>query len=215
MNLSPPDTLGQNEVDSAAESSCAGLNWMPLLCTGDVANVFGFNGAETDTAIPIATCATKVIAKSGIPYILICPQMLYYGAKMQRSLLNPNQLWHEGTIVGDDPTTDGEDFGLTTKNLFVPFETSGAAIYFESFAPTHDEVEEFVHQIIGPEEWNPQTVRMRDYPVSDRRAIEIAALRSSNQASARELCFDNPGPVGLEKEKVLITGCPLQHLHCT
>ena len=78
-DLAPPDTPGRNEIDSAAETSCAGLNWIPLLYTGDVANVFGFNGVETDTAIPIATCATKVIAKSGIPYILICPPMLYYG----------------------------------------------------------------------------------------------------------------------------------------
>lgn len=199
--LSPPDTLARNEIDSAAETSCAGANWIPLIYTGDTASVFGFNGKEHDRDIPFATCATKVIPKSGIPYILICPQMLYYGAQMPRSLLNPNQLRLAGTIVRDDPTTAREeDFGLITSNLYIPFQTAGSTVYFDSVAPTYQEVEDCPYQVIGPDEWNPQTVMMRDYPVHDTRAVEIAALNYNSPLPIRELCFDNQ-PVELYEDK--------------
>ena len=82
-----------------------------------------------------------------------------------------------GTLVHDDPTTDGDkEFGLITNNLFIPFQTAGATVYFESMAPTHDEVEQFMHQVIGPTEWNPSTVRLQDSSQPSDRAVEIAAI---------------------------------------
>ena len=67
------DTPGRNEIDSLADTSCAGQNWIPILFTGDTVNVFGYSGAQQDSAIPLATCATKIVTESGTPYILICP----------------------------------------------------------------------------------------------------------------------------------------------
>ena len=64
-----------------------------------------------------------------------------------------------GTLVHDNPTTDGEkEFGLIADNLFIPFQTTGTTVYFDSIAPTHNEVEQFMHQVIGPTEWNLLTV---------------------------------------------------------
>ena len=127
--------------------------------TGDTVNVFGYSGAQQDSAIPLATCTTKIVTESGTPYILICPQMLWFGTKLSRSLINPNQLQMLGTLVHDDPTTDRDkEFGLITKNLFIPFHTTGATVYFDSMAPTHEEVEQFIHQVNGPTEWNLLTV---------------------------------------------------------
>ena len=117
------DTPGQNEIDSLADTSCAGYNWIPPLFTGNTVNVFSCSGAQQDSAIPLATSATKIVTESGTPYIPICPQMLWFGTKLSRSLINPNQLQMLGTLVHDDPTTDGDkEFGLITNYLFIPFE---------------------------------------------------------------------------------------------
>ena len=141
--LPTPETLGRNEIDSLADTSCVGKNWIPLLFTGDMVNVFGYSGVQHDSAIPLATCATKIVSESGSAYILICPQMLWFGTKLPRSLINPNQLRMSGTLVKDDPTTDGDqEFGLITDNLFIPFQTAGSTIYFKSITPSCTEVEE-------------------------------------------------------------------------
>ena len=124
-NLPQIDTVARNEIDTLAETSCAGTNWIPLFFTGETVTVYGFKGDEKDSSIPVATCATKVITQSGIPYILICPAMLYYGASLSQSLINPHQLRQSGTLIHDNPTTAREDeFGLFIDNLFVPFNTT-------------------------------------------------------------------------------------------
>jgi len=190
--LPHPDTIGRNEIDSLAETSCAGVNWIPLFYTGETVTVYGFKGNEADQSVPLATCATKIVTVNGQVYILICPQMLYYGTQLPRSLINPNQLRAAGTIVHDNPATDREDeFGLITENLYIPFQTAGATIYFESLAPTYDEVEEYRHQVLGPNEWNPTNVTLRSCPLSESRAVEIAALRAGNQVPFSELCIDS------------------------
>ena len=168
------DTPGQNEIDSFAETSWAGWNWIPLLFAGDTVNVFGYSGAQQNSATPLATCATKIVTESGTPYILICPQMLWFGT-------NPNQLRMSGTLVHDDPTTDGDkEFDLITNNLFILFQTTGTTVYFDSMAPIHNEVEQFMHQVIGLTEWNPSTVRLEDSSQPNNRAIEIAAIATRN-----------------------------------
>ena len=64
-----------------------------------------------------------------------------------------------GTFVHDNTTTDGDkEFGLIADNLFIPSETAGTTVHFKSMAPTHDEVDQFVDQVIGPAKWNPLTV---------------------------------------------------------
>ena len=200
QNLGTPGQRGRNEIDSLADTSCAGINWIPLYFTGDTVNVHGYNGMEQDTSIPVATCATKVITEAGTFYILVMPQMLWFGNTLQRSLINPNQLRMHGTLVKDDPTIDGEqEFGMTTDNLFVPFETAGSTVYFHSFAPTYEEVEECRIQVIGPQEWDPFTVRLRDDMVKSDKAVEIAALRTHYRVPFSALSM-NRLPVELVEE---------------
>ena len=55
------DTPGRNEIDSLADTSCAGQNWIPLLFAGDTVNVFGHSRAQQDSTISLVTCATKII----------------------------------------------------------------------------------------------------------------------------------------------------------
>ena len=72
------DALGSNEIDSLADTSCAGWNWIPLLFTGNTVNVLGHSGAQQDSAVPLATCGKKIVTESCTPCILMCPQMLWF-----------------------------------------------------------------------------------------------------------------------------------------
>ena len=99
-------------MDSLADTSCAGPNWIPLFFTGETVNVFGYDGLQRTAAVPLATCATMVMTESGQRVVLVCPQMLWFGTDLKRSLINPNQLRMHGTIVRDDPTTAGDDFWI-------------------------------------------------------------------------------------------------------
>ena len=150
------------DKDSLADTSCAGMNWIPLFFTGNTVSVSGFDGRERSKGIPIATCATMVTPESGLQYILVLPQMLWFGEQLSQLLINPNQLRVHGTLVKDDPTADGDyEFGLITDNLFIPFSTAGATVYFQTLAPTYDQVEQLRHEIIGPEHWDPATVQLQ------------------------------------------------------
>lgn len=176
-HLSIAGSFGRNEIDSLAETSCAGANWIPLFFTGETVDVSDYHGALQHRAIPIATCATKLASHSGATWILIMPQMLYFGQQMARSLINPNQVRMSGTLVRDDPTLEGaEAFGLITEKLFVPFQTTGATIFFSTYAPTFEEVEECMTQTIGPNHWDPHTVNLRTAAApNDKHAIELSA----------------------------------------
>ena len=80
QDLGNPGKMGRNEIDSLADTSCAGVNWIPLWFTGDTVSVHGYNGLEQDTSIPIATCATKVTTEAGSSYVLVMPQLLWFFA---------------------------------------------------------------------------------------------------------------------------------------
>ena len=144
-------------------------------------NVFGHSGSQQDSAIPLATGAKKIVTESGTPCIPICPQMLWFGTKLSRSPINPNHLQMSGTLVHHNPTTEGnKEPGLIADDLFIPFQTTGTTVCFYLIAPAHNEVEQFVHQVIGPTEWNPLTVRLGDSSQANDRAIEIAAIATGN-----------------------------------
>ena len=106
-----PGTIGYNEMDTLVDTSCAGANWKILEPTGQICNVSGFmESGQTVKDIPVATCATIVNdSDSGQEIILLGHEMLYFGEKMKRSLINPNQLRYAGVKVRDDPNREKEE----------------------------------------------------------------------------------------------------------
>jgi hypothetical protein len=97
--------VGRNEMDSHADTSCAGANWKAIELTGLTCDVSPFTqDYDAVKDVPVATCATAVADESGETIILVCHQMLYFGTSLPHSLLNPNQLRLGGTPVRDDPT---------------------------------------------------------------------------------------------------------------
>ena len=95
-----PGTSGRNELDTMADTSCAGHNWTVLYFTGDKVEVSPFSEEyKSMPGIPVATCGTLITTESGREYILIGNEMLWFGKKMKRTLVNPNQFRMNGVAI--------------------------------------------------------------------------------------------------------------------
>ena len=152
--------VAYNEMDTMADTSCAGVNWTLMETTGMECKVSDFMGQQVGGQyVPIATCATCIREKStGVEYILIGHQMLWFGSALKKTLLNQNQIRYCGHVVRDDPTRkEDEGFGITADGLYIPFEIQGTTIYFESRAPTKHEIETLPAVTLTRQElWDPR-----------------------------------------------------------
>ena len=182
-------TIGNNEMDTMADTSCAGINWTLVETMGMECKVSDFMGKQAASRhVPIATCATCIRDKvSGAEYILIGHQMLWFGSSLRKTLLNQNQIRYAGHSVRDDPTRqEDEGFGIVAEGLHIPFEMRGTTIFFESRAPTSHEIETLPAITLTRQEvWDPRSVDLampsRD-PYDDAHediALEIGLVSSA------------------------------------
>ena len=162
--LAIPGTVARNEMDSHADTCCAGANWTLLTDSGFTCDVYAYNDNSAATKnIPIGTCATVITTDDGYDVLLIAHEMLYFGNQLSRSLINPNQLRFNDVTVQDDYTRYEEPFGITTfEHLFIPFIMDGTTVYFESRVPTSDEIDSLAHvELTRDDPWDPKRVQLR------------------------------------------------------
>ena len=175
--------MGRNEMDTMADTCCAGINWTLVETTGLECAVNDFAGNQVgEQHVPVATCATLIReAKTGIETIVIGHQMLWFGSKLDKTLLNQNQIRHAGHTVRDDPTRQGEEgFGIWADGVMIPFQVKGTVVYFESRALSHQEIESLPHIVITRQElWEPKMVdlsRVGASPYEDAYALSMAEI---------------------------------------
>ena len=112
--------------------------------------------------IPIATVASTHRGHDGTKSILIMNEVLYFGGKLDQSLINPNQIRHYGIAVSDNPYDVDKSLGIDHEQDFIPFELEGGTVYFETTYPTMDEIEMHPHLVLtdGGVPWDPTGVNM-------------------------------------------------------
>ena len=154
------------ETDTHADTCVAGANMLALEATGEVCEVQGYTSElGTIKDVPIVRAATTWQDKqTGETIVLIFNQILWYGNRLPISLINPNQLRHNGYRVCDDITDGDRFFGIElADDARVPFNMSGTCISFESRVPTAWEMDarncrHFVVTCDQP--WDPSKVRI-------------------------------------------------------
>jgi len=132
------------ELDTRADTSCLGANFRYVSDRGD-----GFHG-EFDTLqdVPIVRGVTGWKDPStGKPYLLFINQGLWFGEKLDHSLLNPNQVRHFGTSASDNRWDESKKFGIDHDDVYIPFTSKGATVYFDTFRPSLADLEDksFTH----------------------------------------------------------------------
>jgi hypothetical protein len=147
--------------------------------TSEVCNVNPFlDSYQPIQEIPIARCCTVWTNQDdSVKYILVGNQMLWFGTQLLHSLINLNQLRAYGIKVNDDPFDSTRDFGINSKQVLIPFDTTGTIVYFKSRTPTEWEKTHLPVILITSDVWNPPKGVLRPERQS-RESIEMQTIRS-------------------------------------
>ena len=111
-------TTARNELDTHADTCALGSNFVPLHFSGRVCDVapYNSNAYDPEKDIPIVTAATAYTNQAtGEVTIIVINEALWFGDKLQHSLINPNQLRFAGLTVQDNPFAP--DLSITHDEL--------------------------------------------------------------------------------------------------
>jgi hypothetical protein len=160
-----PGHEARNELNTRADTICAGANFICVRPTGMICSVKGFHQSFAPIhEIPVATVATAWDdPESGQTFILIIHQALYFGKQLNHSLVNPNQIRVTGIPVCDDPFDRHRKLGIDTETVHIPFHTNGNTIYFVSRVATQDKLVYCPYVTLTKDnEWDLNTTDLTD-----------------------------------------------------
>ena len=90
------------------------------------------------------------------------PCFLFYGDKLDHSLINPNQIRHNKINYWDNPYDHEKPLAIEVQDtLTIPLQTKGTKIFFTTRTPTENELSSCMHvALTSSSEWNPQEVSL-------------------------------------------------------
>jgi hypothetical protein len=100
-----------------------------------------------------------------------------FGTELPNSLINPNQIQAYGIGVYDDPFDTSRTFGIDSDQAFIPFDTTGTVVHFESCVPTEWEKTHLPIILLTSEDWNPSQEVLRNGDLS-REFKEMRTIQS-------------------------------------
>jgi hypothetical protein len=154
------DSAGACELDSHADTCVAGSNFILLEEPIRTVNVHAYSPELAPLrGIPVGTAATVwVDPLNGQSYLLVLNECLFFGDRLNHSLLCPNQLRCNGLIVEDIPkqfsSSSMHSIFDPISRVRIPLHLRGAISYFESHPPTSDDVANLVQiHLTSAAEW--------------------------------------------------------------
>lgn len=179
-----------SDIDNHADTICFGKNFRPIYFTSEVCQVSPFlEEYQQQDDIQICTAATAVDLDDGETIILQFGQGLWFGNRMNRSLINPNQCRSYGISICDDPTDAYRDLGIDLGNgYFLPMSMNGSTCSFTSRCPTEDELQDESLKwftLSDEQHWDPTAVTFN----SSRRNISTVEGRNYNTPVTHSIMF--------------------------
>lgn len=153
-----PGTKANNECDTNADTCCLGKNFIVLEYTQRVADVYAYDKAiKPIENIPIVSGATAWHdIRTKQTYILVINEALYYGEKLDHSLINPNQVRSYGIPFWDNPFDKERGLKIELDATDIQLRAEGTKIYFETTTPTQRELETCTRvYLTSRKDWNP------------------------------------------------------------
>jgi hypothetical protein len=139
---------------------------MPVYFTGELCEVSPFSSEYTTMAdVPVASAATAWDdPDTGQTTILVFHQGLWFGDKLENSLINPNQCRMHGIELCDNPFDPTRALGFVDpfSETNVPMEFGRSVVSFKSWAPTKEEICTLAQvEMTSEERWDPSKVGQR------------------------------------------------------
>ena len=165
LNEPLPGTMGKNECDTNADTCCLGTNFTVLKLTPRCADVYPYDKSYNPLYnIPIVTGATAYDDDvSGQTFILVFNESLYYGTKLDHTLINPNQVRHYGIDLWDNPYDRSHELSIDINGgqVIIPLLFQGTKLVFNSRVPTSDELANCQHiEMTDSHQWNPEDIML-------------------------------------------------------
>lgn len=169
--------------------------------TGKRVSVAAYNSAYDPVSnIPIATAATTFDdPDTGISYLLVFHQAIWFGNKLDDTLLCPNQIRANGHRVDDTPQQFSESslhsIECTTeagRKVTIPLTLNGVISRFETRRPTRAEIEDGCERIILTNEatWEPYSHRFTEAEESLARHRQVTGVSTENECDHQLLSAD-------------------------
>ena len=145
-------------MDNHTYTHCFGINIRPISFTSEDCKVTPFLAEYSEQVIiPIRIGATSYTMESGEVIILIFDQMLWFGNRMDKTLVNHNQCQDFGIPICDDPTYQYRPLGIEANfNTPIPMSMVVSTCGFITRYRTDDRIETCRHITISNEHnWYP------------------------------------------------------------
>ena len=196
-----PGSIFNCELDSHADTCCAGPNFLRIDSPDDeVINVYGFNGNQTSN-VPITTVATLYQdPDSGAQYILVFHQTLYFGMRIKTTLLNPNQLRFGGVVVNEVPrqfeATSTHDLVVkhdaNDPSLRIPLQLRGVMSGFQSRKPTMAEYDDptIPQYTLTVDEWDPNSALFAEKEELATTTVAAVIQQSRGLEECKDMDFE-------------------------
>ena len=173
---------GQAELDSRADTVCAGAAFALLELTNRVCDVSGFHGElGAMPNVPIATTATAFDHPTlNETLILVTPESLYFGLTLPESLLSIPQLQDNGVQIYSCPKQYSRDpdshcLHLPEVDICLPLALHGCISYLPTRLPTEYELNNCQRIYLTSEkEWVPYS----DEFEKQKQRLKIVSLTS-------------------------------------
>jgi hypothetical protein len=110
--------------------------------------------------------------------------MLWFGTLLPHYLIYLNQLHAYGLDVNEDPFDSTREFGIDSDHAFIPFDTTGTVVHFESRVPTEWEKTHLPVILTTSGEWNPTEEVLRPGKQS-REIMEMRTIQSLKSGMTR------------------------------
>ena len=202
-------------MDNHADTHCLGKNCRPISFTSEECSVAPFLSEYSEvTNVPIGTGATAYTLTSGEVIILLFGQGLWFGNRMERTLINPNQCRAYGVSICDDPVDPHRPLGIMCtgengEDLFIQMFMNGSTCTFLSRYPTDIELDSCRRFLLSDEHvWDPSSDVFR------HSSMEEEQLTISRVLSSRSIHMSKTGlelsadPFLHEFDKRMISICP-------
>ena len=162
----PARTVANNVCNTNADTCCLGKNYVILNNTSRTANVYAYDTSiKTLKGVTIVSRATAYDdLGTNTPNILVVDKDLYYGNKLDHSLINPNQVRAYGINFWDN--TFDRQRGLTialSDEVKIQMQTMGTKILYKTRVPTELEMRT-CHYITmtSPQAWDQSQVNLSE-----------------------------------------------------
>jgi hypothetical protein len=183
-------------LDSHADTCCAGINTVPFPYSEETVSISPFiNNYSLLKDVKIASFVTAYDDPITVDTLfLVIHEALYFGAKLQQTLLNPNQLRAHGNKVHEVPKQFDIDskhaIKIPHRDLMLPLGLDGIISCLLTCKPTPEEMKDFRAQ---PQEswielnsdvaWKPYSKEFREAEdqLTDRQMASVQTERTENK----------------------------------